>query len=126
MDAAEALVRSLKLKSVISAGKRMGQPATLHADAPNQVRLDAIESLIFCGTLSSLEKAAQLMEQDAERSVGGPDRPTVWLEELKSRTVQKILSMLEHGLVEEDLTRAMGLLAKLCGDGFRTDRRRLG
>ena len=66
------------------------------------------------------------MEQDAERSVGGPDRPTVWLEELKSRTVQKILSMLEHGLVEEDLTRAMGLLAKLCGDGFRTDRRRLG
>ena len=75
LDAAEALVRSLKhKKSVISAGgKRMGQPATLHADAPDQDVVE-IEAMILTGTLSSLHKAAQLMEQDAE------ERPTVWMD----------------------------------------------
>jgi hypothetical protein len=108
LDAAEALVRSLKhKKSVISAGgKRMGQPATLHADAPDQDVVE-IKAMILTGTLSSLHKAAQLMEQDAE------ERPTVWMEELKSRTVDKILSKLEQGLVEEDVTRAWTTLSAL-------------
>ena len=106
LDAAEALVDFLLKTTTLKPGSI--NPDTLHADAPEldqldqQLRLDTIESLILCGTLSSLEKAAQLMEHGADTCV--------CLSEFTDRAVIKIVKKLEHGMVDDDLRRAEALL----------------
>ncbi len=112
VDAAEALIRSLKLTTITSSSKR-GIHATgrvPRADAvKDELRLDHIEALVLCGTLSSLEMAVDLVEHEGDTDV--------MMEELRSRTVEALIAKLARGVHHDDDVRLRICLARLSGRG---------